>query len=154
MSFHHNGSAYNAGWLHGWFVIWTLSLKSSCSCQQRLLVLHSNRELFATALVNYYWTNLPLVLLMLAQALGAPVGAPHYQERTAKYRTPTSWAVACEPAIYRSLINSEAGLVAVTYTFRRDPTQRRNDSFLTERPDCCRLHLLLVRRLFPEFSGA
>ena len=28
------------------------------------------------ALVNYYWTNLPLVLLMLAQALGAPVGRP------------------------------------------------------------------------------
>ena len=28
------------------------------------------------ALVNYYWTNLPLVLPMLAQALGAPVGRP------------------------------------------------------------------------------
>ena len=28
------------------------------------------------ALVNYYWTNLPLVLPMLVQALGAPVGRP------------------------------------------------------------------------------
>ena len=28
------------------------------------------------ALVNYYWTNLPRVLPMLAQALGAPVGHP------------------------------------------------------------------------------
>ena len=66
------------------------------------------------------------------------------------------------PAVYRSLINSEAGLVAVTYTFRRVPTQKRDDSFLTWRPDYCRLHLLLERRdralnlhrLFPELSGA
>ena len=50
------------------------------------------------------------------------------------------------PATYRSLINSEAGLVAVTYTFRWGPTQRRDDFFLTERPDYCQLHLLLVRR--------
>ena len=46
---------------------------------------------------------------------------------------------------YGSLINLEAGLVAVTYTFRWDPTQRRDGFFLTGRPDYCRLHLLVRR---------
>ena len=145
------------------------------------------------ALVNYYWTNLPLVLLTLAQALGALVGRPtirnglpstgHLQQEPwlvrkvlhpeattaglvcpwAMGRRPNSlildavgnmpllsaWPAghfSCMPAIYCSLINSEAGLEAVTYTFWLDPTQRRDDSFLTGRPDYCRLHLLLVRR--------
>ena len=50
------------------------------------------------------------------------------------------------PAIYRSLINSEAGLVAVTCTFRLDLTKRGDDSFLSGWPDYCRLPLKLVWR--------
>ena len=46
--------------------------KNKSTCQQRLRVL----LISLGTLVNYYLANLPLVLLMLVQALGAPIGRP------------------------------------------------------------------------------
>ena len=69
------------------------------------------------ALVNYYWTNLPLVLLTLAQALGAPVGRP-----TIRKGLPSTGHLQHEPWLARKVLHTEvtaAGLICPLAMGRR-----------------------------------